>query len=71
MVCRGRKWKYVVVKYNDSKKLGGCFVIQLYSGTPHAKTKVLFVGEYSEWSKNHRVFSLYMHDYMLRVSMDF
>ena len=28
------------------------------------KPRVYFFGEYSEWSKNHRVFSLYMHDYM-------
>ena len=39
-------------------------VIKLYSGTYTPKPRFLFFFEYSEWSKNHRVFSLYMHDYM-------
>ena len=31
----------------------------------------IYIFEYSEWSKNHRVFSLYMHDYILNLSKSF
>ena len=33
---------------------------------PTRQNKLLNCFEYSEWSKNHRLFTLYMHDYMLQ-----
>ena len=38
-------------------------VIKHYSGTNTPKPRFLIIFDYSEWSKNHRVFSLYMQDY--------
>ena len=42
-------------------------VIKLYSGTYTPKPRFFILFEYSEWSKSHRVFSLYMHDYTERL----
>ena len=39
--------------------------VWLFNFTPvpyTPKPRYFYFGEYSEWSKNHRVFSLYMHD---------
>ena len=38
-------------------------VIKHYSGTNTPKPRFLIIFDYSEWSKNYRVFSLYMQDY--------
>ena len=39
-------------------------IIKHYSGTNTPKPRFFIIFDYSEWSKNHRVFSLYMQDYM-------
>ena len=46
------------------KKPEGCVVIKHYSGTNTPKPRFLVIFDYSEWSKNHRVFSLFMQDYI-------
>ena len=38
-------------------------VIKHYSGTNMPKPRFFIIIDYSEWSRNHRVFSLYMRDY--------
>ena len=38
-------------------------VIKHYSGTNAPKPRFFIIFDYSEWSENHRVFSLYMQDY--------
>ena len=35
-----------------------------FTPVPTRQNEGFFCFEYSEWSKNHRVFSLYMHDYI-------
>ena len=39
-------------------------VIKHYSGTNTPKPRFIIIFDYSEWSKNHRVFSIYMQDYI-------
>ena len=44
-------------------------VIKLYSGTYTPKLRFYIFCGYLEWSKNHRVFSLYMQDYIRYSSL--
>ena len=41
-------------------------VIKHYSGTNTPKPRFFIIFDYSEWSENHRVFSLYMQDYIAK-----
>ena len=40
-------------------------VIKHYSGTNTPKPRFFIIFDYSEWIENHRVFSLYMQDYIV------